>query len=47
MFTYEAKASPSGNCNVRRKCTNSRCGGIFYVVPEAQNYRCPHCGRTQ
>lgn len=47
MFTYEASPSPSGNANIARRCTNSRCGGTFYVVHNAQNYRCPHCGWKQ
>jgi len=46
-FTYEASASPSGNANIRRKCSNSKCGGVFYVSYGAQNYRCPHCGFRQ
>jgi hypothetical protein len=46
-FTYRASASPSGNDNVRRVCTNSKCGGTFYISYGAQNYRCPHCDFAQ
>jgi hypothetical protein len=46
-FTYEASASPSGNANIRRVCSNSKCGGTFYVTYNAQNYRCPHCNYAQ
>jgi hypothetical protein len=47
MFTYVAKASPSGNDNIRRVCNNSACGGAFYISLGAQAYRCPHCDRAQ
>lgn len=40
-FTYKASPSPSGNANIRRVCTNSRCGGTFCISLGAQNYRCP------
>lgn len=46
-FTYVASASSSGNANVRRVCTNPKCGGTMYVKHGAQNYRCPHCNWTQ
>lgn len=46
-FTYKASASPSGSANVRRVCSNSKCGGTFYVTHGAQNYRCPHCDHRQ
>jgi len=45
MFTYTADVSPHGNVNVRRVCGN--CGGTFYIVSGAQNYRCPHCDSKQ
>jgi hypothetical protein len=46
-FTYEASASPSGNTNIRRVCSNAKCGGVFYITYNAQNYRCPHCKYAQ
>lgn len=46
-FTYVASSSPQGNANIRRVCNNSACGGTFYISAGAQNYRCPHCDRTQ
>ena len=46
-FTYRASASPSGNVNIRRVCSNSKCGGVFYISYGAQNYRCPHCDYAQ
>lgn len=46
-FTYVASSSPSGNQNVARRCSNSKCGGTFYVTHNAQNYRCPHCDFRQ
>ena len=45
MFTYVADASPHGNVNIRRVCSN--CGGVFYVSYGAQNYRRPHCNWKQ
>jgi len=47
MFTYKASASPSGNANIRRVCSNGKCGGVFYVSYGAQSYACPHCGFAQ
>jgi len=46
-FTYVASASSQGNENIRRVCSNSRCGGTFYIRSGADNYRCPHCDHTQ
>lgn len=46
-FTYVASASPSGNANVRRVCTNAKCKGVMYVTHNADNYRCPHCDWKQ
>mgnify|MGYP000916649557 FL=1 len=47
MFTYKASPSPSGNENIRRVCSNRKCGGTFYIRYGAQNYTCPHCGFRQ
>jgi NADH pyrophosphatase NudC (nudix superfamily) len=47
MFTYVASPSQSGNQNVRRVCSNSKCGGTMYVTHGADNYRCPHCDHRQ
>lgn len=46
-FTYKASASSSGNQNIRRVCSNSRCGGAFFIAYGADNYRCPHCDYDQ
>lgn len=46
-FTYKADASPRGNANIRRVCSNPRCGGVFYITYGADNYRCPHCDARQ
>ena len=46
-FTYVASASSSGNENVRRTCSNGKCGGTFYIKAGADNYRCPHCDFRQ
>ncbi len=46
-FTYTASSSPSGNTNIRRQCSNSKCGGTFDISYGAQNYKCPHCGWRQ
>jgi len=47
MFTYVASASSTGNTNVRRVCSNSSCGGTFYIKAGGDSFRCPHCDRTQ
>jgi ribosomal protein S27AE len=46
-FTYKASATQSGNNNIRRVCSNPKCGGTFYISHGAQNYRCPHCDFNQ
>lgn len=37
-FTYSASPSASGNTNIRRVCSNSKCGGVFFITHGAQNY---------
>ncbi len=46
-FTYVASASSTGNDNIRTVCSNSQCGGTFFISYGAQNYRCPHCDLRQ
>jgi len=46
-FTYVASPSSSGSNNIRRVCSNPNCGGVFFISYGAQNYRCPHCDRSQ
>ncbi len=46
-LTYVASPSSSGNNNIRRVCSNSKCGGVFFVSYGADNYRCPHCNFAQ
>lgn len=46
-FTYVASPSSSGNNNIRRVCSNPKCGGTFYISYGADNYRCPHCDFRQ
>ncbi len=46
-FTYVASPSSSGNNNIRRVCSNPNCGGVFFISYGAENYRCPHCDRSQ
>lgn len=36
VFTYKASPSPKGNENVRRECSNPKCGGAFYIRYGAQ-----------
>jgi hypothetical protein len=47
VFSYKASASKKGNENIRRECTNRKCGGVFYIRHGASNYKCPHCGWKQ